>query len=150
FKNANFYSLLNHSECSHRTYTAWMGKVTRLSLYVINQAKFRKLVIGLSSKALGRILEHSDAYVGSVERPDNDNQYPPHEYPKLAKALEWTTHDLLPPDDMDQTSDGTLVDKVVLSLTNAADTRRVLIGMIDYGVFNQSKTFDDLVRYLYI
>ncbi|MGV3763872.1 hypothetical protein [Parapedobacter sp.] len=104
---------------------------------------------GISSKALSRILTHKESYVTTIENPNRDTQYPPHEYPGLAKALDWTVEDLLPPDNWDA-GDGTKVEKIVLSLANPEDTRLVLEGMIEDGFFNKPKTLAEVVKHLYI
>src|SRR5690606_19246765 len=108
-----------------------MAKITRLSLFIINRVKFRRLVLGIPGARLSNFLKHTDAYVFNCEKDELDAQYPPHEYPGLAKALDWTVEELLPPDDWDA-GDGTKVEKIVLSLANPEDTRLVLEGMIEY------------------
>lgn len=126
-----------------------MARITPLSLYIINIVKFRRLVIGLASKALSRILNHTETYIASVESSTNENQYPPHEYPGLAAALDWTVEELLPPDDWD-VGDGTKVEKKVLSLSNLDDMRLVVEGLIDYGFFNEPKSLANTAKHLYI
>ncbi|SEL53262.1 hypothetical protein SAMN05421740_106187 [Parapedobacter koreensis] len=126
-----------------------MVKITPLSLYIINRAKLRRLIIDLSSKALSRILEHVESCVTTIESLNRAAQYPPHEYPGLAAALDWTIKDLLPPDDWD-VGDGTKVEKKVLSLSNPDDMRLVLNGMIDHGFFNEPKSLADTAKHLYI
>lgn len=126
-----------------------MAKIPPLSLFIINRAKFRKLVRGLSSKALSRVLNHKESYVTTIENPDRDTQYPPHEYPGLAAALDWTIKNLLPPADWG-VGDGTKVEKIVLSLSNSDDMRLVLNGMIDNGFFNEPKSLADTAKHLYI
>lgn len=127
-----------------------MEKTTKLSLYIINRSKFRRLVIGKSTRELSNYLEHSSGYVGMIESPGSESKYPPHEYPALAQALDWEIHDLLPPDEADQKSDGTLVEKAVLSLSNEADMQLVLKGMIDHGFFNESRTIAETAKHLFI
>lgn len=127
-----------------------MEQTNKLSLYVINSSKFRRLVIGKSTRDLSDDLGHSSGYVGMIESPGSDSKYPPHEYPALAQALDWEIHDLLPPDEADQKSDGTLIEKVVLSLSNEADMQLVLEGMIDYGFFDEGKTTIETVKHLFI
>lgn len=126
-----------------------MAKIPPLSLYIINRAKFRKLVRGLSSKALSRVLNHKESYITTIENPARDTQYPPHEYPGLAAALDWTVKDLLPPDDWD-VGDGTKIEKKVLSLSNPEDMQLVVDGLIDYGFFNEPKSLTDAAKHLYI
>lgn len=127
-----------------------MEQTNKLSLYIINRSKYRRLVIGKSTRDLSDDLGHSSGYVGMVESPGSESKYPPHEYPAVAKALDWETHDLLPPDEADQKSDGTLVEKAVLSLNNEADMQLVLEGMIDYGFFDEGKTVAETAKHLFI
>lgn len=127
-----------------------MEQTTKLSLYIINRSKYRRLVIGKSTRDLSDDLGHSSGYVGMVESPGSESKYPPHEYPAIAQALDWETHDLLPPDEADQKSDGTLVEKAVLSLNNEADMQLVLEGMIDHGFFDNGKIITDTAKHLFI
>jgi len=105
--------------------------------------------LGIPGARLSNFLKHTDAYVFNCEKDELDAQYPPHEYPGLAKALDWTVEELLPPDDWDA-GDGTKVEKIVLSLANPEDTRLVLEGMIEDGFFNKPKTLAEVVKHLYI
>ncbi|MBE9598589.1 hypothetical protein [Pedobacter sp. MC2016-24] len=127
-----------------------MNTIVKFSLSIINQVKLRRLILGLSASQLSLLLEHAEAYVSHVESTLSQGQYPPHEYPKLAEALKCTVHDLLPRDDMEQQSPGELVDKVVLSLSNQVDLKKVIDGLIAYGFFDRPKTMDDVVEHLFI
>src|SRR5690606_6987410 len=93
--------------------------------------------------------DHKESYITTIENADRITQYPPHEYPKLANALDWTIEDLLPPDDWD-VGNGTKVEKTVLSLANTADARLVLEGMIENGFFSKPKSLADTAKHLYI
>lgn len=127
-----------------------MNQISLLSLYVINQVRLRRLVLNISSRNLSETLEHSPGYVGMVESIANKGQYPPHEWPKLAEALNCKAHDLLPPDEMDQTSTGEFVDKKVLSLDDEGDMKLVVNALIDHGFFNQPKTPEVTAGHLYV
>jgi len=126
-----------------------MEKIAPFSLFVINRVKFRRLIIGKSTRELSEDLEHSTGYVGMAESPSSTSQYPPHEYPGLAAALGWTVKDLIPPDDW-PIGDGTKVEKQVLSLSNRKDMRLVIDGLIDYGFFDKPKSLTDIAKHLYI
>ncbi|WP_139215958.1 hypothetical protein [Parapedobacter composti] len=91
----------------------------------------------------------SRGYVAMMERGYLSTQYNTHEYPNLAKALDWTVADLLPPADWDL-GDGTKVEKKVLSLANPEDMRLVLEGMIEDGYFDEPKSLLETVKHLYI
>lgn len=125
-----------------------MVKITALSLYIINQVKFRRLVIGMPAKRLSKILDHSSNYVFVIESLNREASYPPHEWPKLAVALNCTVHDLLPPEKNNST--GELVEKVVLSLSNKADLNLVIEGLISYGFFDRPKAIDEIAKHLFI
>lgn len=127
-----------------------MSKITQLSLFIINQVRLRRFKLGISSRKLSELLDHSTSYVGMIESQVTQDQYPPHEYPKLAEALKCTVHDLLPPDDKNHKSTGELVDKLVLSLSNQADLKLVIDSLIAYGFFDRPKTMDDVARHLFI
>lgn len=127
-----------------------MNGIVALSLSIINQVRLRRLILGISARQLSFLLEHSEAYVSNVESILSQGQYPPHEYPKLAEALKCTVHDILPPDNTEQKSTGALVDKIVLSLSNRADLKLVMDGLIAYGFFDHPKTMDDVARHLFI
>lgn len=127
-----------------------MEQITKLSLFVINRSKYRRLVIGKSTRDLSNDMERSSGYIGMIESPGSESKYPPHEYPAIAQALDWEIHDLLPPDESDQKSDGTLVDKVILSLGKEEDMQLVLEGMIDYGFFNEDKSIAETAKHLFI
>lgn len=126
-----------------------MVKITRLSLSIINKAKLRRLILGLTARHLSLHMNHGESYVSKIEDPNQPNQYIPHDYPILAEELNWTSHDLLPPDD-EPVSDGTKVDKAVLSLSDPDDMRLVINGLIEYGFFNEPKGLDAVAKHLYI
>ncbi|MDM8173159.1 hypothetical protein RYH73_07995 [Olivibacter sp. CPCC 100613] len=127
-----------------------MIEITPLSAYVINRVKYRRLVLGISAYHLSQLLGKSQNFVINIENSDLPGQYNTHDYPTLAKSLDWQIHDLLPPDEADQKSDGTLVEKAVLSLSNETDMQLVLKGMIDHGFFDSDKTITDTAKHLFI
>ena len=127
-----------------------MEKITRLSLFVLNRSKLRRLILGLSSRQLSFNLKHGESYVSKVEDIDQPNVYPTHEWPNLATELKCNIHDLLPPDEMDQNSDGSTVEKKVLSLTNVDDADMILEGLIEYGFFDSYKSEADVANHLFV
>ncbi|WP_256006801.1 hypothetical protein [Pedobacter deserti] len=94
------------------------------------------------------LLGRSEGYVGMVESLTSQTQYPPNEWPKLAKALNCTVHDLLP--SSQSANAGELVDKVVLSLSDAEDILLVIDGLIGIGYFAQPRSISEVSRYLFI
>lgn len=127
-----------------------MAAITKLSLCIINRVKLRRLVLGIPASRLANFLGHDKSYIFNIEKDVLPAQYPPHEYPALAQSLDWEIHDLLPPDETDQKSDGTLVEKVVLSLSIEADMQLVLEGMIADGFFNEGRTIAETAKHLFI
>jgi predicted transcriptional regulator len=112
-----------------------MKKITYLSLYIINQVRLRRLVLGISSRNLSEMLGHSSGYVGMVESTATLTQYPTHEWPKLAAALGCDINDLLPPGQ--STSTGELIEKKVLSLSDEGDVRKVIAALKENGFFDE-------------
>lgn len=127
-----------------------MSKITERSLFVINQVRFRRFILGVSSRKLSELLEHSTSYVGRIDSQATQDQYASHEYPKLAEALKCTVQDFLPSDDIKQKSTSALVDKVVLSLSNQADLKLLMDGLIASGFFDRPKTMDDVAKHLFM
>lgn len=127
-----------------------MNEITSLSLHIINQVRLRRLILGISSRALSELLDHSPGYVGMVESTANKGQYPPHEWPNLAERLNCEVHNLLPPKDHEQISTGKLVEKIVLSLDKETDLKSVVTGLAEYGYFNQVRSLAETAKHLYI
>lgn len=125
-----------------------MEKITRLALYIINSSKKRRLILGISAKAFGRIIGKSEEYVQNIES-SRKGHYSHIDFPTIAAALDWQVHNLLPPDNS-QYSDGTLVDKVVFSLINPSDAKEVIVGMKEIGYFKKKKSLKDIFEYLYL
>ncbi len=125
-----------------------MEKITPLALYIINCSKKRRLILGISAKAFGRIIGKSEEYVQNIES-NRKGHYSHVDFPTMAAALDWELHDLLPPDHSSY-SDGTLVDKVVFSLTNPPDAEEVIVGMKEIGYFKKKKSLKDIFEYLYL
>ncbi|MDR2271604.1 MAG: hypothetical protein LBF27_11930 [Sphingobacterium sp.] len=78
-----------------------------------------------------------------------DAVFNPIDFPSIATALDWEIHDLLPPDNFPY-SDGTLVDKVVFSLSKPSDAEEVIMGMKDIGHFKKEKSLNDIFEHLYL
>jgi len=125
-----------------------MEKITRLALYIVNGSKKRRLILGISAKAFGRIIGKSEEYVQNIES-SRKGHYSHIDFPKIAAALDWQVHDLLPPDNSPY-SDGTLVDKIIFSLTNPSDAEEVIVGMKEIGYFKKKKSLKDIFEYLYL
>jgi transcriptional regulator with XRE-family HTH domain len=141
------YTLKTKEEVTCRLF---MKQITQLSLFIINQVRFRRVVLGISAEKLAELLGQPTSYVRMIERSTNQDQYQPAEYPKLAEALTCTIHDLLPPDDALQKSNSGLVSKKVLSLSKQAGLQLVIKGMMAHGFFDRPKTMDDVAKHLFI
>jgi|GEM_PF-464819 len=125
-----------------------MVQITALSLFIINRVLLRRLTLGISAKSLSRTLGHSPNYVITIENKNKTTSYPPHEWPKLATALNCQIHDLLP--NADSNSTGELVDKKVLNLSIESDLKLVFKELVYHGFFNQEKSIQDVADHLFI
>ncbi len=106
-----------------------MQKINRLSLYLINAIKFRRLVLGISAYQFALNLKKSRNYVSQIENIDEDSQYNSADYSLIADALGCELSDITPPDDWQVSDSHEKVDKVVVSLTDPAFAREVIEGI---------------------
>lgn len=123
-----------------------MVKITPLSLSVINRIKLKRLSLGISAENLSLTLKRSHGYILTVENNELKTQYPPHEWPKIAQALNCTIHDLLP--EKTDTEIDELVEKRVLDLSIEDDLRIILLELIRIGFFYEEKTIDAIAGHL--
>ncbi len=126
-----------------------MVKISPLSLYIINRVVYRLYVLGILQSKFSLILDKRDTYVNNVKNENMDAVFNPIDFPSIATALDWEIHDLLPPDNFPY-SDGTLVDKVVFSLSKPSDAEEVIMGMKDIGYFKKEKSLNDIFEHLYL
>lgn len=126
-----------------------MVKISSFSLYIINRVIYRCYVLGLLQEKLSTILGKHPGYVNNTRNENNDAIFAPADYPAIADALNWETHDLLPPVDTPY-SNGTLVDKNIFTLSNPSNTEEVLIGMKTNNYFDTKKSLDDIYNHLYL
>jgi transcriptional regulator with XRE-family HTH domain len=125
-----------------------MSHITFLSLYIINRVRLFRIVLGISSRKLSEMIGHSTGYVGMIESNATNGQYPPHELPAIAQALNCNVHDLLPADENDQKSTGELVEKKVFELDNTDNMQTVLLVMINREYFKTEKSVTEVTKYL--
>lgn len=125
-----------------------MSKISPLSLYIINNCKKRRLIIGRSAKAFARLIDKSEEYVQNIES-SRQGHYLQFDYALIADALNWLPHDLLPPSNT-PFNDGTVIDKVVFSLSNPRDTEEVLIGMIANNYFYTPKSLENIYDHFFL
>lgn len=121
-----------------------MTKITPLSLYIINEVRLRRMVLGIAAKKLSKLLGHSPSYVVNMESNLSYNTYPPHEWPKLAEALSCSVEDLLP--SKRSTSTGELIEKKIPSLNEEAYVVIVVTALKEYGYFIEKRTLEDVVK----
>lgn|SRR5690606_24799107 len=126
-----------------------MIKISSLSLFIINRVVYRSYVLGILQEKLSLVLGKRSTYVNSIRSEKNDAIFSPIDYPLIASALDWETHDLLPPANTPY-SDGTLVEKVVFSLSNPSDAKEVLLGMKENEYFDSPKSINDIHEHLYL
>lgn len=125
-----------------------MTEITALSLYIINQVRLRRLTLGIPAKRFSKLLKHSSNYVLNIENSRKDTTYPPHEWPKIADILNCTVHDLLP--EASNETPGKLVEKVILSLNEKGDVKKILLAMSNHGFFSEEKSLEDVTKHLFL
>lgn len=106
-----------------------MEKINKLSLYILNTIKCKRLVSGRSAYQLSLDINKSEGYVTNMENPNTPNQYNSADYPAIAKVLGYELSDILPPDDWEVSDSHEKVDKVVVSLSDPAFVLKVLQGI---------------------
>lgn len=120
------------------------------AVYIINQVKLRRLVLGISARDLSRLIEMSDSYVSSIESMATKGQYTTNELSKIALVLKCEVHDFYPPDELLSKNDGSNVFKKIISLSEIEDTLIVIDGLINAGFFKNGKSVEDVARHLFV
>lgn len=118
--------------------------------YIINKIKFLRLVLGISAEQLSADISMSDSYISSVESMANKSQYPYEILIKIAKVLGCSVRDFYPADAVLMENDGEYVNKIIISLSNLEDVKKIIVELIDDGYFSKSRTFVKITKYLYI
>lgn len=122
-----------------------MKNINRLSLYILNVIKFKRLVLGKSAYQLSFDIKKSEGYVTNIENPNSPNQYNSADYSLIADALGCELSDITPPDDWQVSDSHEKVDKVVVSLTDPAFVREVIEGI---HASPKAKVLDDIKELL--
>ncbi|UZJ66596.1 helix-turn-helix domain-containing protein [Sphingobacterium sp. KU25419] len=104
----------------------------------------------MSAEQLSANISMSDSYISSVESMANKSQYPYEILIKIAKVLGFSVRDFYPSDELLMENDGEYVNKIIISLSNLEDVKKIIIGLIDEGYFSKSRTFEKITKYLYI
>lgn len=125
-----------------------MYQINRLSLYLINSIKFRRLVLGISAYQFALNLKKSRNYISQIENTDNERQYNSADYPLIAKALNCELSDIIPPDDWILSDSHEKVDKKVVSLTDAVFVREVIEGINASPKTDVLKDINSLLKHL--
>jgi len=125
-----------------------MQKINRLSLYVINTAKFHRLVAGKSAYQLSLDLEKSRNYVSQIENVNEDSQYNSADYPSIAKETECELNDITPPDDWAVSDSHEKVDKKVVSLSDPVFVKKVLEGIRASRYADKLRDLNELYQHL--
>lgn len=106
-----------------------MQKVNRLSLYIINAVKYKRLVSGKSAYQFSLDLKKSRNYVSQIEHFNEDSQYNSADYALIASELGCKLSDILPSDDWKVSDSHEKVDKVIVSLSDPVFILKVLEGI---------------------
>lgn len=125
-----------------------MKKISRISLYILNIAKLRRLVNGKSAYQLSLDIKKSGNYVTNIENPKTPNQYNSADYPTIAEELGCELADLLPPPDWKVSDSHEKVDKTVDSLTDPIFVLKVLEGIKVSPLANKLDNLDALYSHL--
>ncbi|MBD1431695.1 hypothetical protein H8B06_02565 [Sphingobacterium sp. DN00404] len=125
-----------------------MEKINRLSLYILNTIKFKRLVLGKSAYQLSLDIKKSEGYVTNMENQNTPNQYNSADYPLIAAELGCELSDLIPPDNWEVSDSHEKVDKVVVSLSDPAFVRRVLEGIKASPKADVLEDLDKLYKHL--
>lgn len=123
------------------------------AVFIINQVKLRRLILGISARELARLIEMSDSYVSSIESMVTRNQFTINELGKIALVLKCEVRDFYPPDEILTKNDGSNVLKEIISLADIETATEVIDGMIGIGYFDGSRldeetTSSGVVKYL--
>lgn len=125
-----------------------MKHINRLSLYILNAIKFKRLVLGKSAYQLSFDIDKSESYVSNIENPGSPNQYNSADYPLIAKALGCEISDITPPDDWEVSNSHEKVDKIVVSLTDPAFALEVINGIHTSPKADVLKDIGSLLKHL--
>ncbi len=106
-----------------------MEKINRFSLYVINAAKYYRLVAGKSAYQFSLDLKKSRNYVSQIENVNEENQYNSADYPSIAEEAECELKNIIPPDNWKVSNSHEKVDKEVVSLSDHVFVKKVLEGI---------------------
>lgn len=125
-----------------------MEKINRFSLYVLNAAKYYRLVAGKSAYQFSLDLKKSRNYVSQIENVNEENQYNSADYPSIAEEAECELKNIIPPDDWEVSNSHEKVDKEVVSLSDAFFVEKVLEGIKASRHAAKLESLEELYRHL--
>ncbi len=123
-------------------------KINRLSLYIINSVKSKRLIMGTSSSQFASDIEKSRTYISRIESEKTPDQYNSADYPIIAKALNCELSEIRPPSDWQVSDSHEKVDKIVVSLSDPAFVLKVLEGIKASPKAHVLENLDDLLKHL--
>jgi transcriptional regulator with XRE-family HTH domain len=74
-----------------------MAELSKIDKYVIKKVKERRHAFGLSQSSLAFELNVSDSFIGQVESPNYPAHYNLRQLNEIAKILQCSIQDFLPP-----------------------------------------------------
>ncbi len=125
-----------------------MKKINRISLYILNIVKLRRLVNGKSAYQFSLDIKKSGNYVINIENHKTPNQYNSADYPTIAEELGCGLEDILPPPDWKVSDSHEKVNKTVDSLTDPIFVLKVLEGIKVSPHANKLNNLDELYSHL--
>ncbi|MGA6119332.1 helix-turn-helix domain-containing protein [Sphingobacterium anhuiense] len=127
-----------------------MIKLPFFAVYIINQVKLRRLIKGYSARKLSEDIGLESQLVSKYENETNKNLYSPQILIKIARILGCSVRDFYPSDEVLMQNDGEHVNKIIISLSNLEDVKKIIAGLVDDGYFSKSRTFEKITKYLHI
>src|SRR5690606_38168644 len=127
-----------------------MIKISFSALYIINQIKFRRLILGISARQLSIKLSLVPTYIGKIESLNQDFKYTVEMLVKVAEILGCTVQDFYPPDEMLLRLDSDQVFKEVISLSKESDAITVIRGLIKNNYFKVNISLSELGEHLHL
>ena len=125
-----------------------MKKITRFSLYSINQIRYFRYICGKSAYQLALDIKRSKNYISSAENPNSINRINVADYPSIAFELGIDLHSIIPPANWKVSDSHEKVDKVVDSLSDPDFVKRVLQGIKASRYADRLEDIDKLYRHL--
>lgn len=125
-----------------------MEKINRFSLYVLNAAKYYRLVAGKSAYQFSLDLKKSRNYVSQIENVNEENQYNSADYPSIAEEAECELKNIIPPDDWEVSNSHEKVDKEVVSLSDPFFVKKVLEAIRASRYADKLRDLNELYQHL--